>query len=110
MLINHNGIELEVIVCFDNTHIEDSYRIKTRRDMRTVLEYIRLRTLSIKPLPVEPMVLRRSLASQIREWRAHNLLYALGIERERTGSVDLNEERPAVRTLYAVLSVLYPYK
>lgn len=37
-----------------------------------------------------PFWFYRSMASLRREWATHNLLYALGIKRERTADVDLN--------------------
>ena len=51
---------------------------------------------------------RRSVSSMIKEWRVHNLLYSLNIQRDRTGSVDLNTGQPwYVRAAYSILSSFY---
>lgn len=48
----------------------------------------------------------RTLKSQYREWKAHNLLYKLGIFPKRTGSVDLDQNEPKWRRfVYAILSI-----
>lgn len=44
----------------------------------------------------------------INEWRAHNLLYKLGIEKDRTKSVDLNTDNSwYIKVLYTILSIFY---
>lgn len=51
---------------------------------------------------------KRNLFSMIYEWRTHNLLYALGIAKDRTGSVDLNTNQPwYIKVLYAIISPFY---
>ena len=42
---------------------------------------------------------KRSIKSYVREWRAHNRLYALGIFRSRTKDVDLNVNEKWYRRL-----------
>lgn len=84
-----------------NTHIENSYIVKSRKDMRGILECIEYNSLcgdAVRRIPMKTM---------LREWRAHNLLYALGIARKHTGSVDLNEEHWWRRIGYFVLSLMY---
>lgn len=98
-----NGTVLAWEASETDTWIEGSYRIKRRRDMKATLRGIRDAT------GWGCMVWKRSLTSQIREWRAHNLLHALGYERERTGSVDLDCEGPWRRVAYFILSCLYPH-
>ena len=85
------------------TRIEDSHRIKRSREMKAFLREVK------KAMPSTFAVNRISEKAQIREWRAHNLLYALGIEKERTGSVDLDYEKPSRRICYFILSCLYPH-
>lgn len=85
----------------DNTHIENSYLVKSRKDMRGLLECIELNS------HCGDAVRRIPLKTMIREWRAHNLLYALGIARRRTGSVDLNENKWPVRVMYFIMSLMY---
>jgi hypothetical protein len=44
----------------------------------------------------------------IIEWRAHNMLYALHIKRNRTRTVDLDINEPWYRKVgYLILSTLY---
>lgn len=95
-----NGV-LYVTTTADNTHIENSYLVKSRKDMRGILECIEINSNcgdAIRRIPV---------ATMIREWRAHNLLYALGIARARTKDVDLNFESWWRRIGYFVLSLMY---
>ena len=48
----------------------------------------------------------RTFESELREWKAHNFLYKIGYKRERTGSVDINQNEPLWRKIiYAVLSL-----
>ena len=50
---------------------------------------------------------KRSIGSLRREWAAHNLAYALGINRERTASVDLDyEPRWYHNILYGVVGTI----
>lgn len=100
--ICYNEHNINVGIYWENTHIEDSYRIKSKKDMRNVLELIRLQT-DGRGLAINRLSLRR----QVREWRAHNLLYALGIARKRTKDVDLNYESWWRRVCYFVLSLMY---
>lgn len=95
-----NGV-LYVTTTPDNTHIENSYLVKSRADMRDILECIEHNSLcgdAVRRIPMNTM---------IREWRAHNLLYALGIARKRTKDVDLNENKWCTRAIYFVLSLMY---
>lgn len=85
----------------DNTHIENSYLVKSRKDMRRILEAINEESScgdAVRRIPINTM---------IREWRAHNLLYALHVARKRTKDVDLNENPWYIRMAYAVLSLMY---
>ena len=81
-----------------NVHIVDSYKI--------VSDYgIGLNCTEIHDKYPE---FQRSVGSWVEEWKAHNLLYYLGIAKKRTGSVDLNEREPQWRlTGYKILSFIY---
>lgn len=86
------------------TTIIDSYLVTSRKDMKEVLRVIKTDVEDDKALAIH----KRSLSSMIEEWRVHNLLYSLGIERDRTKSVDLNINQPwYVKAAYAILSPLY---
>ena len=50
---------------------------------------------------------KRNIGSLRREWAAHNLAYALGINREKTASVDLDyEPRWYHRLFYGVVGTM----
>lgn len=87
----------------NNTQILNSYKIKSIKDMKSVLLYIR------KQYPLSVFAHnQRSMFSLINEWRAHNLLYKLGIAKERTKHVDLNLGNTSLMDLgYFLLSIFY---
>lgn len=49
----------------------------------------------------------RSIKSLVEEWRAHNLLYKLGLFKSHTKDVDLNNESKVRLFIYKILSKLY---
>lgn len=68
----------------DNTHVEDSYKVK---DIELeVMQIIRER--QYRGLPIS-----RTFDSYVREWKGHNNLYNLHLFRKHTASVDLNEKQ-----------------
>lgn len=69
----------------DNTHVEDSYQIKLRKSIENEIDWIK----SIRKARKLPVT--RTNNSYVREWVGHNRLYRLGIRRDHTASVDLNE-------------------
>lgn len=94
---------VDVTLTSENTNILNSHRIKSVKGMKELL-------LDIRGSAPSPMfaIRQRSIAGMIIEWRAHNLLYALGIHRDRTGSVDLNSDvKPLYKIGYFVLSMFY---
>ena len=94
---------LEVTFYRNNIHIEDSHTIKSKKQMSTLLKCARELAKSLYDYKY-----KRTNASWSREWEAHNLLYTLGIEKKRTGSVDLNEDESKTRRFgYFALSLLY---
>ena len=79
-------------------HIINSYLITKRCDMRYFI---------IENLKVEPFT-KRSVNSYVREWRAHNLLYKLGLFVDRTKDTDLDINETRLRRFcYYFLSLLY---
>ena len=53
---------------------------------------------------------KRTNASWIRAWKAHNMLYKAGMKQEKTGCVDLNEDESWFKRLgYWFLSLFYKY-
>lgn len=102
VIIRHLDRALKVHISEDNTTIFDSYKVKSIWDMRSIIYRIKVEasdTMSVN---------KRSVSSMIHEWRTHNLLYTLGIMKNRTGSVDLNIDQPwYIRVLYAIISPFY---
>lgn len=94
-------INPEVIINKDDICIIDSYKIKTIKNMKCVINSIR------QKCDNSNIIHKRSMYSLINEWRLHNLLYDLHIQRDRTKDVDLNNETLIRRICYSVLSVLY---
>lgn len=85
-----------------NTHILDSYIVKSREAMRVYLT--QLRELNGPDMAVS----KRDLESQVREWRAHNFFYIFHVFRSRTKDVDLELIQPWWRELFCrVIDLLY---
>ena len=58
--------------------------------------------------PAEGSVIhRRSIASLVNEWKAHNFLYDLNLYRSHTVHVDLNDEPWQRRLAYWLLARFY---
>lgn len=83
--------------------IIDGFKAKTKAEIMRVLEVIH--TTSCYSMLVKRGY-TRTIESEYQEWRAHNILYKMGILRERTGSVDISNNESKVRRFgYAVLSM-----
>lgn len=106
--IKRTNTNKELTVTFNveilNIHIKDSYQVKTKSEINEMLDKI---------ITNEYFSLlfnngfTRAKASMMREWKAHNVLYRSGIFKERTGSVDLNQDESLVRRIgYFFLSLL----
>lgn len=102
VLIWYNGNKVTAELSDDNTKIYDSYRFRSPKDMKAILSepgkhggyYMAINTMLNNDM--------------LREWRAHNFLYALHLFRSHTKDVDLNTGKPwYITTLYAIFSVLY---
>ena len=89
--IELNGSKFEVDFSDINVHIEDSYKILGTENKRKILEEI------VKIGAEEGFTYERSIGSWICEWKAHNALYQRNYEKERTRSVDLNEDESFFR-------------
>ncbi len=88
---------LSVICSEETTQIRNSYRITAWRDILNVIYCIRYRTFDRNAIH------RRSVFMQACEWRANNVLHALGINRKRTASVELGMGHPWYRHLAHIL-------
>lgn len=102
LIIRYKCYVLRVHTSENNTTILNSYRIKNLSDMKAIIEHIKKR--SSKDMAIN----KRSVSGMIYEWRTHNLLYSLGIEKDRTKSVDLNTNQPwYVKVAYFCMSPFY---
>lgn len=95
--IDVDSIKLNIST--DNVEIVDSYKITRVNHMLDVINYIK----TINSTAIS----KRKTLSMLSEWRAHNLLYSMGIERERTMHCDLNFENSLKKFLYMLLSIFY---
>ena len=103
IIVRYKDNSLKVNVSKDNTCILDSYTVKGIEDMKGILTEIR-HEVSENDMAIH----NRSIFSMINEWRVHNLLYSLNIQRNRTRSVNLNTGQPwYVVALYTILSPFY---
>lgn len=68
-----------------NTHIENSYLLTQRKSIENTVDWI-VEARNIRKLPIT-----RTNQSYTREWLGHNRLYKLGIKKQNTKDVDLNE-------------------
>lgn len=85
-------------------HIKDSYKVTSGTDMEVALRHIHQ---SSEYVELQHHGYNRSFASELREWKGHNILYRFGILRDRTGSVDIDQNEPKWRrVIYALLSAL----
>ena len=76
-----------------NTHILDSYKVRTKKEMREYLQRLR-------DLTIDNAVNRRDMESMVREWRSHNFFYWLHVFRSRTRDVDLELNQSWIRELF----------
>lgn len=102
IIVRHKDFTLKVHISEDCTTIYDSYQVKSPRDMESIIYYIKAEVSD------EMAINKRNISSMIYEWRTHNLLYTLGIMRDRVKSVDLNIGQPwYVKALYTIISPFY---
>ena len=82
--ISVNGIDLHSNVTTSCGTVYNSYKLYKSKDIIQYLQELR-NTLEDPRLAIN----QRDFYSMVREWKAHNILHAMHIKRERTGSVDL---------------------
>lgn len=108
LVLRYKRFILKVIVTEDNTTIVDSFKIKSSKDMKAILSKIRDKVSTDIALYNRAAIYNRSISSMIHEWRVHNMLFSMGILKERTKDVDLNiNQRWYIKALYAIISPLY---
>ena len=88
-----------------NIHIEDSWQVVNSMELEEIVDRI-VESDYFRKMAVAGYT--RTKESLIREWKAHNVLYRWGYEKERTGSTDLDQHESCGRRLcYFFLSWLY---
>lgn len=103
IITTSNGNYADCTITPTNVHIKDSYRITNKREMKEIIAKAR----DYASINFD-YTYKRTEKQWLREWRAHNLLYKLNYQPERTGSVDLDEgETDGRNLLYRMLSFLY---
>jgi len=92
----------KAILTETSTHILNSFLVKTKAEMRAILEDLRAKTSE------QMAVNQRDIESQVREWRSHNLFYKFHVFRSRTKDVDLELKQSWFRELFCrVVDFLY---
>lgn len=91
----------DIYITTNNIHIEDSYSVN-HKDFKDIL-------LRFKCDYCE--VYKRWMWSLQTEWAVHNVLYKLGLWRERTKDVDLDyPQKWYIETLYVIFgTIVYPF-
>lgn len=84
---------LDIDVSTYNIHIELSYLIETRSEMKSILVDLK-NQLDRASITMETPYDHRSIESMVNEWVAHNNCYKLGLWKDRVISVDLNYPQP----------------
>lgn len=89
-----------IVSLYENSlTIYDSYKIKNYKHMKEVLQWISSH---------EEFNIKKPMWLLIAEWRTHNLLYKLNIQKERTKHVDLdNNQDWKLKLGYTILSLFY---
>lgn len=77
------GLKIEV-TC-DNIKIHDSFKIKKKKDIKECVKEI------IHKAPLYKS--KRSVNSMVREWKAHNRFYNIGILKSKSGDCDLEAKQ-----------------
>lgn len=90
--------KIEVFYTKENTHVVNSYLIKTRKAIREEVETI----IFVREARMYPI--RSTKGSYINEWKAHNRLYQLGLFTSHTKDVDFEEpENAFMRLIYFII-------
>ena len=88
-----------VNIKYDNKNITiyDSYKIQNTEYMEVILSLFKLKT---------GYKTERSMKSWIKEWKAHNRLYKLGLFKKHTVDCDLEENEKLHRLIiYQILGI-----
>lgn len=101
-IIPYKNLVFKVIISKENTKIADSFRIENTSDMKEFIGLIQEKAFK------NAAINTRDNKGMLREWRAHNILYSLGICTDRTKDVDLNiNQKWYIKLAYYLLSIIY---
>ena len=102
MTVKYGEHVISFSISKSNVHIVDSYKITKKADQTAIVKLIRAAAAKLG------FTYKRSIDSWVTEWRAHNYMYDKGMQRSRTGSVDLDEKASrVVLASYKVMAALY---
>jgi hypothetical protein len=97
-----NDVKIKYDVTTDNIHIKDNYKITKEKEMKRILNLIKLQYYSSQYffylIPLKDL---------INEWKTHNLFYDLHLFRSYTKDVDLNKHSWFIKLIYSILSKFY---
>ena len=85
-----------------NIHIIDSFRVKRKRDMEKLLSQVEYASFN------RGIFYSRNLKSWIQEWKAHNVLYNLGIIKKK--NTNLNEKISTFNKVKYFILSLFSWK
>jgi hypothetical protein len=101
MFIYYNDKEIDCTISKNNVHINHSIKIKRRKEMTEIIDMIK------QKLP-EHEINNVSTFLCVQEWGVHNLLYSLGLYRDRTRDLDIDTNKPwYMKIIYYILGFLY---
>lgn len=101
MVLYYNDIELKISASKNNIHINNSYKINKRKDIKNVI-------CMLKEKYPKNNINKQSTFLLTQEWAVHNLCYSLNIFRDRTKDVDLNYPKKwYIKFIYSILGFLY---
>ena len=101
MTIYHNDVELFILVLENNVHINNSFKINSKKDMYSIIRKIK------EKYPTNN-INKTSDFMLVQEWATHNLCYNLKLFRDRTKDVDLDYTKKwYYKIAYAIIGFLY---
>lgn len=89
---------MKYIITKHNLHIEDSYKLK-KKEIKSALE-------EIKSINSDSLIWERSMFSLVMETVTHKVLYKLGLWKNRTKDVDLDNPCDKPEWLYIIIGIL----
>lgn len=91
-----------ITISNDNINIHCSYDVTSIKDMKEVIKHVYYKYICKADNH------NRTMFNLLNEWRAHNLLYTLGLFRSHTKDVDLNYNQHFImKVLYGIASLFY---